>query len=134
MGLRSLKAHFQVILGGFVLLAAALLIILNLANGALFSLYGKNIGAVSGGEIAGGVSTGVLMLFSAIGGVLLWYVGRLFVHGAMQIWRQRRQQARMQREVEKRSTAQSGGASAPAGKQASTHTSSAGSSSGEAPS
>jgi len=71
MKLTLLKGYVQVIVSGVVILAAVLLVALQWGNVSSFSLYGQNRQ----------VNTFYLMLFSAIGGVVLYFLVKVLFHG-----------------------------------------------------
>ena len=89
MQFNSLKGYFLAIPSGLVLLAAALLVVLQWGNAAEFSLYGKNFSVhlTDGGKVIGGVNTTLLMIFSAAGGVVMVLVGKMMVRGLMALRR-----------------------------------------------
>ena len=83
MNIRMAKGYVLTVFSGLLLLAAALLLILQAQNRAEFSLYGKNISIryqEDGGPV-GGVNTAVLMLSSAVGGVGALLLGWVLVRG-----------------------------------------------------
>jgi hypothetical protein len=96
MGIRITKAYLQVILSGLLLLALAVLLILQWGNPSSFSFYGKNyaIRLSDEGLATGGVNTGVLMLLSAAGGVAVYFAGRQFLRGSLALWKYRREHPR----------------------------------------
>jgi hypothetical protein len=73
----------MLVLSGAVLLAGAVLLLLQVANHADFSLYGKNLSVrqLADGSTSGGVNTALLMLFSAVGGIVCVYLAKLFFAG-----------------------------------------------------
>ena len=81
MSYRIVQGYILVVVTGVVLLAAAVLIVLQWGNAASFSLYGKNLS---------GVNTALLMLCSAAGGIALWWCVRWMFRGVRQIVRGRR--------------------------------------------
>jgi len=94
MNVSSVKGYVFVVFSGLLILAAAVLVLLQWGNRSTFSLYGKNYGQnPAGGE---GVSTALLMLLSAAGGLvtagLLWMLFR----GGRAIRRGHRQEAQEQ--------------------------------------
>jgi uncharacterized integral membrane protein len=107
MPVSNVKNYLFVLLGGLVLLGAVILIGLQWGNSTdTFSLYGRTTT----------VNLALLMLFSAVGGVLVWYTGRLLFRGMFGIWKYRRQQKKLDRMAEKRvaDRQQSSGSTAPA--------------------
>ena len=93
MNIRTVKGYVLTIVSGFLLLAGALLVILQAQNRAEFSLYGKNISIryQQGGEPIGGVNTALLMLSSAVGGIVAFLLGWMLVRGLRllrQAWKQ----------------------------------------------
>ena len=76
MKFRTIKGYVLVIAGGFVILSAAILFILQWGKVADFSAYGPHVG----------VNTSLLMIFSAIGGLLLVPLIRAFFKGMKIVW------------------------------------------------
>jgi len=85
MRLAMIKAYLQVICGGLIILAVAVLVLLQWGNTAAFSFYGKNIKDVN---------TALLVLASAVCGLALWWIVRWFTEGVRSLVRSRRQAAR----------------------------------------
>jgi hypothetical protein len=84
MSVKRVKGTVLVVVSGAVILAAGLLIVLQWGNPAEFSLYGKNysIRVQEDGKTATeGVNTGLLMLCSAAGGVLLLWMTKVLLRG-----------------------------------------------------
>jgi len=79
MNYRTFRGYVQAVVSGLVILAAALLVVLQWGNVSAFSLYGKNTQ----------LNTGVLMLCSLAGGVVLYWLVRAFLRGALAIRRGR---------------------------------------------
>jgi uncharacterized membrane protein len=77
-----IKGYLMTVLGGIYLLAVVLMVALNLKNYCDWSLYGA---------IQYGQSIGVIMLCSAVAGVVTVFVVRLFVRGIGDIRRGRRE-------------------------------------------
>jgi hypothetical protein len=75
MKLAALKLYVQVIFSGLVLLAGLVLLVLQWGNQAAFSLYGSNRQ----------VNTLLLMLCSAVGGVVAWRLMKVLWRGAIGI-------------------------------------------------
>ena len=82
------KAYVSVIVGGLVTLASAVLIVLQWGNDATFSLYGRNMI----------VNTLVLMLCTAVGGVVMWFTLRLLLRGILALNRARKADAKRKAE------------------------------------
>ena len=100
----KLKAYVSVTVGGLVLAAAALLVILQWANVAEFSVYGYNLSVnwESGPRPTGGINTALLILCSAVGGVALWWLIRVVWSGFWAIRRARQAEEKLQKTVESR--------------------------------
>ena len=83
MNIPTIKGYVLTVMSGLLLLAGALLLILQARNRAEFSLYGKNISIrfQQDGEVIGGANTSLLMLGSAVGGVAGCLLGWLLVKG-----------------------------------------------------
>jgi len=83
MNVRILKGYVMTIVSGFFLLAGILLTILQFRNYAEFSLYGKNISIrlKQDGSITGGVNTALLMILSAVGGLVGLILTRVMISG-----------------------------------------------------
>lgn len=84
MSVKRVKGTVLVVISGAVILAAGLLVILQWGNPAEFSLYGKNYSIrfqEDGKTAAGGVNTGLLMVFSAAGGVLVFWMAKVLIGG-----------------------------------------------------
>ncbi len=79
------KAYLQAILGGMIILATTVLLLLQWGNTATFSFYGKNIKDAN---------TAVLMLASAAGGLGMWWIIKWFVVGVRVLIKSRRQAER----------------------------------------
>ena len=92
MNFKTVRAYIIAVVCGLILLAAVLLVILQWGNPAEFSLYGKNYSLrfQKDGSASGGVNTGLLIIISAAGGILLFYVCKLLVWGIRTIVRSRR--------------------------------------------
>ncbi len=78
------KAYARVVLGGLVILAAIVLVLLQWSTTSDITLYGKWVT----------VGTWLLMLASAVGGILLLWVVKQFFHGVGTLRRQRREERR----------------------------------------
>jgi len=84
MKLSLLKGYVQAIVSGLIILAAVLLVALQWDQVAGFSLFGKRYDiVVVNDDVRGGVNTALLMLFSAIGGVVLYFLVKVLFHGAL---------------------------------------------------
>ena len=91
MILQRLQGGLAVVLSGAVLLAAGMLVILQWGNASEFSLYGKNYSIlIAGGARQGGVNTAVLMILSAVGGVVVLVAARVFIRGAAALHKARK--------------------------------------------
>ena len=116
MSMSKAKNVFYVVVGGLVSIAAFILIALQWGNTTdTFSLYGRTTT----------VNLALLMLASAIGGVIVWFCVKLLLTGSMGIWRYRRQQAKLDRMAERKVAEKqaSAKASEPAAKPASSQSS-----------
>ncbi len=90
-----IKAYFFAIFGGLVILAAVLLVIMQWGNHVEFNLYGTMLTVdKKGGKIVGGVDMALLMLLSAAGGVVLFWLTRRMIRGIITIGRARRAAAK----------------------------------------
>ena len=67
----SIKGYVAVILSGLVILAAAVLVLFQWGNFCDISLYGKNTK----------YNTGMTMLLSAVGGLLIYHLTRMLIWG-----------------------------------------------------
>ena len=83
------KGYVLIIFSGLVLLAAAILAVLQWGNYGQFSLYGKNLNRAS---------TLAVMLASAAGGVVVLYLSKVMYHGIRSLLKGRRQQRQRQTE------------------------------------
>lgn len=83
MTAQTLKGYVLAIFSGLVMLAGAVLLLLQVSNHAEFSFYGQNISIrfQSDGSTSGGFNTALLMLCSAAGGLLYWWLVRIFIRG-----------------------------------------------------
>jgi uncharacterized integral membrane protein len=82
MNLNLLKGYVLVILSGAVILAAAILVTLQWGNKTRFSLYGKNIDDAN---------TLVVMVGSAVAGVVLLFMIKMMIRGMLALRRGHRQ-------------------------------------------
>jgi len=90
MSFKTVKGYLMVVFSGAILLAVALLVILQWGNASDFSLYGKNYSPILvDGKKQGGVNTGFLMLMSAAGGVICLLLARMLIRGALLLRSQR---------------------------------------------
>jgi hypothetical protein len=78
----SLKARIAAVFSSLVILAGVLLIALQWGNEGDFSLYGKNIPDAK---------MWLIMLASAAGGLVLYWMFRLLLWSVAIIWKDRRQ-------------------------------------------
>ena len=93
------KAYIAIVISGLVLLAATILVILQWGNRTVFSLFGKNYGANANAE--GGLNTALVILGSAVGGVVAWYLLRALFWGVRALHRVRRDERRRETEFRK---------------------------------
>jgi len=91
MKVKLIGAYAGAIVGGLVILIAALLVILQWGNDSSFSFFGKNMTP----------NTALLILASVAFGVLLPWVLKLLLHCAMQIGQHRREVAALNKAVMK---------------------------------
>lgn len=98
MNFHIIKGYVLVIATGLLLLAGALLVILQAQNRAEFSLYGQNISIrfQQDGKCIGGVNTAFLMVCSAAGGLLAVPLLRVMVSGLRSVAKDRRQRQQAQ--------------------------------------
>ena len=80
MKFSTFKGYVLVIVSGLVVLAALLLVVLQWGNTSVFSLYGKNVEA----------NTGLLVILSAVGGVVVMFMTKALFHGALILRKARR--------------------------------------------
>ncbi|MFP4353971.1 MAG: hypothetical protein ACLFUJ_02515 [Phycisphaerae bacterium] len=93
MPVSNAKNYFYVVIGGLVALAAIILIGLQWGQHTdTFNLYGK----------VTTVNLSILVMLSAIGGVVVWYTSILLVRGTLGIWKYRRQQKKLDRMADKK--------------------------------
>jgi len=112
----KIKAYLYVVLGGLVILAAGVLVLLQWNGAARFQLYGLYFDiTVVDGQITGGVNTALLMLCSAVGGVVMVFVVRLFFRGVGILRRASKADAGAQAAVRKELAAQQKGTKPEAG-------------------
>lgn len=81
MTLRTVRAYGQTIFSGLVLLAIMILIVLQWGNNADFTAYGPHYD----------VNTAVLILLSALGGIVVVALSWVFVNGVVILARGRSQ-------------------------------------------
>lgn len=84
MNWNYIKGYVLTVLGGIYLLAVGLMVVLNIKNQCNWSLYGA---------IQYGHSIGVIMLCSAIAGILTVFVVKIFIWGIKDIRRGRQSAA-----------------------------------------
>ncbi len=82
MNFNTVKGYVLVILSGLVLLAAVLLVVLQWGNMAAFSVYGRNTQ----------INTALLIVFSLIGGPILFFLIWVLYCGVRDLLRGRREQ------------------------------------------
>ncbi len=80
MSAKNISSYLQVILTGAVLLAAAMLVILQWGNTTGVTMYGPLVT----------VNTAILMLCSAAAGVVLLWLAKIFFRGAGAVRRARK--------------------------------------------
>ena len=71
MKLAAVRFYLMIVVSGLVLLAGAVLVVLQWGNKAVFSLYGKNMTS----------PTWVLTLASAAGGLVVWAMVKVLWRG-----------------------------------------------------
>lgn len=98
MNYGQVKGYVLIVFGGLVIAAGGVLLVLQWDNKAVFSLYGKNYGQNL--PEAGGINTGLLMLLSAVGGLVLAAVVWLLILGIRSVRKGRR--AEMERATQQR--------------------------------
>ena len=81
MNWNYIKGYVLTVLGGLYLIAVGLMVVLNLKNYCDWSFYGA---------IQYGQSIGVIMLCSAVAGILTVFVVKMFIWGLKDIRRGRR--------------------------------------------
>ena len=85
--IRRIKGYVLVVPIGIVLLATVVLVVLQWGNAASFSLYGRNLTPhTEGGKTVGGVNTALLMVLSAVGGLVVVWLCKVFVYGLRAVW------------------------------------------------
>ncbi|HAU38006.1 MAG TPA: hypothetical protein DCX07_09865 [Phycisphaerales bacterium] len=100
MSFKTLFGYVLVVVCGLLILAAALLVVLQWQLRADFNLFGKPLSirvVQESGKLVGGVNTGLLMLLSAAGGIVMVWVVKLLVRGLKDI----RKGGQLAREVER---------------------------------
>ena len=86
MGLRNAGNYIYVVVSGLAILAAVLLVAMNSGNTtASFHFFTTSIT----------VNLSLLMLFSAIGGVVLYFAAKFFLKGSLGIFRARREKTKL---------------------------------------
>ena len=97
MTLRTLKGYVMVILSGLLLSAAALLVILQWGRVSGFSLFGYPYEIlVMDGKVKGGVNTALLMIISAVCGILAVLLVKMLVAGSLILRKRHRQEEQKQ--------------------------------------
>jgi len=91
MSYRGIKGIVQIVGGGLVTAAGAILIALQWGNHAEFSFFGRNysIRFLPQGQTTDGINTAMLMLASAVGGVAMAAAMWLLVRGILAVRRSR---------------------------------------------
>jgi hypothetical protein len=92
----TMLAYVRVVAGAVVLVAAVVLGLLQWANSADVSIYGKGVSA----------NTGWLMFFSAVGGAALWWVIWQFIRGVRVLAGLRRQERNLAAQFQRLQAAQ----------------------------
>jgi|GEM_PF-1746157 len=91
MSLRGIRGWLFTIIAALVLIAMAVLVLLQWNNPAQLNVYGVQYNVqVEDGKAGGGVNTALLMLASAFGGLAAYGLARLLVHGVRLIRVERR--------------------------------------------
>lgn len=93
MSVKRVKGTVLVVISGAVILAAGVLVILQWGNPAEFSLYGKNYSIrfqEDGKTATGGVNTGLLMVCSAAGGLLMFWMAKVLLGGIVALRKARK--------------------------------------------
>lgn len=97
MNFRMIKGYILVVLSGLLLLTGVLLVVLQWGRVCGFSLFGYPYEIVLvDGKVQGGVNTLLLMVSSAVGGVLFLFLCRVFVSGVRSLRKARRRQVQEQ--------------------------------------
>lgn len=84
MNANVFKGYFLMVSSGLVLVAALVLLILQWGNHTQLSLYGKNIEQAS---------TLLLMVLSAIGGLVMLFLAKILLRGLVALKKGRQEQA-----------------------------------------
>jgi len=84
----KIGSYISAVACGIILLAAAVLVVLQWGNRSSFSLFGKNYGE----NPSGGVNTGLLMILCVAAGPLLLILVKTMVRSALAIRRDRKQE------------------------------------------
>ena len=84
MRFETVKGYLMVLFSGAIILAASLLIILNWTSRADLHVFAwhYSIRIIEGGTFVGGFNTALLMILSAVGGVVALVLARTFIRGA----------------------------------------------------
>ena len=99
----KVKAILSVIVGGLITAAVVTLVLFQWASVASFSLYGYGFTPYyrgEGGRLIGGVNTALLMLCSAVGGLITWHAVKMLFKGIWALRRLRRDAAKRAAEVQ----------------------------------
>ena len=93
MNVNTFKGYVLIVVSCAVMLAVVVLVALQWGNAAEFSAYGKiiDIDKVNG-RTTGGVNTALLMLCSAAGGIVTWYLLKALILGLRALLRGRKQE------------------------------------------
>ncbi len=93
MNARTVKGYLMTVSSGLLLLTALLLVIMQLGRVASFSLFNYSYEiTITNGKLEGGVRTAWLMIVSAIGGVGVFLLAKMFIAGVMALRKGKRQQ------------------------------------------
>lgn len=93
------KAYVAIVTSGLVLLAAAILVILQWGNKTVFSLFGKNYGTNT--DAQAGLNTALVILCSAVGGLVIWHLARALIWGVRALHRVRKEERKREAEFRK---------------------------------
>ena len=80
------KSYILVVLTGLIMLAAALLVILQWGNSSSFSVYGKNFGE----NTPGGLNTGLIMVCCLVAGPAVLGLCKIMIRSGLEIRRHRK--------------------------------------------
>ena len=81
MSMKMIKGYTLVVFSSILLAAAVVLVALQWGNHAELSVYGKNYSIrILNNRTEGGANTALLMLLSAVGGIVCLYLSRLLIY------------------------------------------------------